>query len=217
MLPVRALLPAVRGLPAPLPSPRCCSRVSSGPRGGRAARGGARPLPQVTMLQTRLLSAPAAKGSTPFPARPFRPPSGSAHAGAAAFTCAGPRGRGCQHPKAGAERPPRKVEERQGTERYGLCRRTRCPPGTSKGRRQAGSEPASGSTKEALRQPPQHHCQCTRTRTRILAHSCTLKPRAHTLTRARPPSAQQHSFLPGAGVSTGVNCPSPRGRVSAGP
>ena len=94
---------------------------------------------------------------------------------------------------------------------------SRCPPGTSKGRRQAGSEPASGSTKEALRQPPQHHCQCTRTRTRILAHSCTLKPRAHTLTRARPPSAQQHSFLPGAGVSTGVNCPSPRGRVSAGP
>jgi len=191
---VRALLPAVRGLPAPLPSPGCCSRVSSGPRGGRAARGGARPLPQVTMLQTRLLSAPAAKGSTPFPARPFRPHSGSAHAGAAAFTCAGPRGRGCQHPKAGAERPPRKVEGRQGTERYGLCRRTRCPPGTSKGRRRAGSEPASGSTKEPLRQPPQHHCQCTRARTRILAHSCTLKPRAHTQTRARPPSAQHTRF-----------------------
>lgn len=52
-----------------------CSQGCSGPRGGRAARGGARPLPQVTMLQTRLLPAPAAKGSTPFPAQPFLPPT----------------------------------------------------------------------------------------------------------------------------------------------
>ena len=168
------------------------------------------------MLQTRLLPAPAAKGSTPLPARPFRSLSVSARAGAAAFTCAGPRGRGCRHPKAGAERPPRKVEGRQGTERYGLCRRTRCLPGTSKGRRQAGSEPASGSTKQPATASPTPLPLHTRVHTHISTFMHAQTPRAHT-NACQATLCLTHLFLPGAGVRTGENCPSPRGRVPAGP
>lgn len=109
----RSLLPPRRGSHLP-PARAPCVRSSlsvlpplpgslqprrPGPRGGRAARGGAgrgaaQLLPQVTMLRTRLLPAPAVRPARPFLLGYFPPPSRNARAAALTYTCAGPAGFG---------------------------------------------------------------------------------------------------------------------------
>lgn len=98
LTPARA--PCVRSSLSVLPPlPGSLQPRRPGPRGGRAARGGAgrgaaQLLPQVTMLRTRLLPAPAVRPARPFLLGYFPPPSRNARAAALTYTCAGPAGFG---------------------------------------------------------------------------------------------------------------------------